>query len=139
MAGRDLEIRVCCCDGWAGTLLQYQVDPKTGVATHVLVEPGPVPGHQIRVPAERVIASGCEVIFLDISIAQLKASTLSEVADDHGGCRTNASVVGVYDLVGTVPGFAQAHLPGDEIHGSPVVVVGGLPEAWEGEVRSLER
>ena len=87
MDGSQVGMRVCCSNGWAGRLVRLHLHPGTG-ATHLAIEIGASPDRQVFVPAERVTNIGCEVLFLDLSLAQLQTYSTPPIIwsdEDSGG------------------------------------------------------
>jgi len=78
MAQTPVGAKIACCDGWAGTLKRLVVDPETRETSHLVIETTPLLSYNAVVPIEHVMATGYEVVFLDLFSAQL------EVYREHG-------------------------------------------------------
>ena len=65
--------RIACCDGWGGKVKQVddRISPAEGFC--LIIETEASPGHDAVVPSKHVQAKGDRVIFLDLTLAQLKA------------------------------------------------------------------
>ena len=65
--------RIACPDGWGGKVkkVDQQLSPAEGFC--LIIETEASPGRDAIVPGKHVQAKGDRVIFLDLTLAQLKA------------------------------------------------------------------
>ena len=72
MVQTQIGAKISCRDGWCGTLKRWAADPGTGKTTHLVIEATPLFPYDAVVPIEHVIATGHQVIFLDLTLVQLE-------------------------------------------------------------------